>query len=45
MINVLQPGYYDEVQASQFFVPAAIVVGILLVINVLFMRMMVNIKV
>jgi len=45
LINVLQPGYYDEVQASQFFVPAAIVVGVLLVVNVLFMRMMVNIKV
>lgn len=45
LINVLQPGYYDEVQASQFFVPAAIVVGVMLVINVLFMRMMVNIKV
>jgi len=45
MINVLQPGYYDDVQASQFFVPAAIVVGVLLTINVIFMRIMVNIKV
>ncbi len=45
LINVLQPGYYDDVQASQFFVPAAIVVGVLLFVNVLFMRMMVNIKV
>lgn len=45
LINVLQPGYYDDVQASQFFVPAAIVVGVMLVVNVIFMRMMVNIKV
>lgn len=45
IINVMQPNYYDEVQKSSFFVPAAIVVGILLLCNVIFMRIMVNIKV
>lgn len=45
LINVMQPDYYDAVQASPFFVPAAIVVGVLLVCNVIFMRIMVNIKV
>ena len=45
LINVMQPNYYDEVQKSSFFVPAAIVVGVLLLANVLFMRIMVNIKV
>ena len=41
----MQPDYYDEVQESAFFVPAAIVVGVLLLCNVIFMRIMVNIKV
>ncbi len=45
LINVMQPQYYDEVQKSSFFVPAAIVVGVFLLINVIFMRIMVNIKV
>jgi len=45
LINLMQPNYYDAVQQSQFFVPAAIVVGVLLLCNVIFMRVMVNIKV
>ena len=45
LINIMQPDYYDEVQESAFFVPAAIVVGVLLLCNVIFMRIMVNIKV
>jgi len=45
LINVMQPNYYDAVQQSTFFVPAAIVVGFLLLCNVIFMRIMVNIKV
>jgi tight adherence protein B len=44
-IQVLQPGYYDEVKNSSAFVPAAIIVGIFLVVNIIFMRMMVDIKV
>lgn len=45
MINVIDPYYYDEVKETGGFIPAAIVVGVLLVVNVIFMRMMVNIKV
>ena len=45
LINVMQPGYYDEVQKSSFFVPAAIIVAAFLIVNVIFMRIVVNIKV
>jgi len=33
------------VKETQFFIPAAIVVAIFLVVNVIFMKIMVNIKV
>lgn len=45
MINVLQPNYYDEVQNTSAFIPAALIVATFLVVNVVFMKMMVNIKV
>ncbi len=45
MINVLQPGYYDEVKETALFVPACLAVGGFLVVNVLVMRALVNIKV
>jgi tight adherence protein B len=45
MIQVIQPNYYDEVKETASFIPAALVVGVLLVINVIFMKIMVNIKV
>jgi len=45
MINVSQPGYYDGVMSTPVFVPAAIVVAIFLIVNVIFMRIMVDIKV
>lgn len=45
LINVMQPGYYDDVQGTPVFVPAAIVVASFLIVNVIFMRIMVNIKV
>ena len=45
MINVIQPDYYDEVKETAVFIPAVLVVGALLVANVIFMRIMVNIKV
>lgn len=45
MINVAMPGYYDDVRETEYFVPAGIAVGVMLTINVIFMRMMVNIKV
>jgi tight adherence protein B len=44
-INVLQPNYYDEVKDTAAFIPAALIVGAFLVANVIFMKMMVNIKV
>jgi tight adherence protein B len=44
-IMTIQPDYYDDVQETAAFVPAAIAVGVFLVVNVVFMRMMVNIKV
>ncbi len=44
-INVAQPNYYDAVQQSSAFVPAAIFVAVMLIINIFFMRMLVNIKV
>ena len=45
MINVLKPDYYDEVRHTAAFTPAALVVGAFLIINVIFMKIMVNIKV
>ncbi|VDC22311.1 type II secretion system F family protein [Pseudogemmobacter humi] len=45
MINVIQPNYYDDVRETPAFIPAALVVCVFLVINVIFMKIMVNIKV
>ncbi len=45
MIQVIDPKYYDSVKETSAFVPAAIVVGIFLFVNVIFMRLMVDIKV
>ena len=45
LIQLVQPDYYDDVKNTTVFVPAAIVVAIMLFVNVLFMRAMVNIKV
>jgi tight adherence protein B len=44
-IQLLQPDYYDDVKETAAFVPAAIVVAIFLFANVIYMRVMVNIKV
>ena len=44
-INVAKPDYYADVKDSAFFIPAAAIVCTFLLVNVLFMRMMVNIKV
>jgi len=44
-IQVLKPDYYDEVKETSAFIPAALVVGTFLVINVIYMKIMVNIKV
>ena len=45
MINLVDPNYYDEVKETGYFIPGAIAVGVLLCVNVMFMRAMVNIKV
>jgi tight adherence protein B len=44
-IATIQPDYYDDVKETAAFIPASIAVGVFLVVNVVFMRMMVNIKV
>lgn len=44
-LNVTRPGYFDEVMDTPQFIPAVLIVIVLLVVNILFMRMMVNIKV
>ncbi len=45
MINVIQPHYYDDVKETSAFIPACLVVAVFLVVNVVFMKIMVNIKV
>jgi tight adherence protein B len=45
MINVVQPHYYDDVKETASFIPACLVVGVFLILNVIFMKIMVNIKV
>ncbi|SFJ03505.1 type II secretion system F family protein [Albimonas pacifica] len=44
-VQLIRPDYYDGVTDSPLFVPATIAVGVMLAINIVFMRMMVNIKV
>lgn len=44
-IQVIKPDYYDNVKDTSFFIPGAIAVVALLIMNVIFMRIMVNIKV
>jgi tight adherence protein B len=44
-INVLQPGYYDEVKETSLFIPACLVVAGFLAVNIFVMRTLVNIKV
>lgn len=44
-INVMQPDYYDEVMDSPVFIPACAVVAVMLGVNMIFMRILVNIKV
>lgn len=45
MIQMLKPDYYDGVKESTLFVPFALGVCGFLVVNVIFMKIMVNIKV
>lgn len=45
MINIIKPDYYDGVKETPVFIPACLVVAVFLVINMIFMRIMVDIKV
>ncbi|MEO0342113.1 MAG: type II secretion system F family protein [Pseudomonadota bacterium] len=45
LVNITNPGYYDDVRESEYFVPVALVVFAMLTVNVFVMRSMVNIKV
>ncbi len=45
VINVVQPHYYDAVKNTAAFIPACLVVAGFLILNVIFMKIMVNIKV
>ncbi|WP_226623077.1 type II secretion system F family protein [Alloyangia pacifica] len=44
-IQVLDPHYYDEVLDHPFFIPACFAVAVFLVLNLIVMRILVNIKV
>lgn len=44
-VNLVDPTYFDEVKVSEYFIPACLVVGTLLVLNLFVMRALVNIKV
>ena len=45
LVQVVDPQYYDRVSDHPFFVPGAIVTFVLLIVNIFFMRALVNIKV
>ncbi len=45
MINIVQPHYYDDVKETAAFIPACLIVAVFLILNVVFMKIMVNIKV
>ena len=45
MINVVQPDYYDEVKDTTAYIPAALFVITFLIINIIYMKVMTNIKV
>lgn len=44
-ISLIKPDYYDAVKETPYFIPVALVVAAFLVVNVLYMRKMVNIQV
>ncbi len=44
-ILFIKPDYYDDVQKTAAFVPAALIVGAMIVLNIFIMKAMVNIKV
>ncbi|MFX0543212.1 type II secretion system F family protein [Roseovarius sp. S4756] len=44
-IQILEPNYYDNVMDHPFFIPACLIVGVFLTVNLFVMRALVNIKV
>lgn len=44
-IQVIKPDYYDEAMKHPYFIPAVLIVGAFLVLNLIVMRALVNIKV
>ncbi|MES2142881.1 MAG: type II secretion system F family protein [Pseudomonadota bacterium] len=44
-INIIQPDYYDEVMDTPAFIPACLAVAVFLIVNIIYMKMMTNIKV
>jgi len=44
-INLIQPGYYDDVKETEVFIPACLVVAAFLIANLIVMRRLVDIKV
>ncbi|WP_371226132.1 type II secretion system F family protein [Roseovarius sp. 2305UL8-3] len=44
-INLLDPHYYDEAMEHPWFIPACLVVGVFLTVNLIVMRALVNIRV
>lgn len=45
MILLIKPDYYDAVQQTRAFIPAALFVVVFLAVNMIFMKIMTNIKV
>jgi len=45
VINLLDPNYYDEAMEHPWFIPACLVVGAFLILNLIVMRALVNIRV
>lgn len=45
IIQVVSPNYYDSVKETPAFIPAALIVGVLLGANMLFMKVMTTIRV
>jgi tight adherence protein B len=44
-INMIDPNYYEDVKDTAAFVPAGIFVGVMLTINIIYMKIMTTIKV
>ncbi len=44
-ISILKPDYYDDVKDTALFIPMAIAVAVFLIVNIIYMRIMVNIRV